>query len=93
MLAPDLQDILKDFVYTNLPALMNPMSSIVIVTNAPVTVKPSTDVIVVTPEILSLLQTCVLDNFQNVNLPADIQDIARQFFAFNAAVNTPVSLA
>ncbi|SMC86757.1 hypothetical protein [Sporomusa malonica] len=88
MLKSDFQDILRTFIYTNLPALMNPMSSVVIVTNAPPTsATPDTDTIVVTPEVLSVLQTYVLNNFPNLNLPSDIQAVAKQFFALNTTVN------
>ncbi|MDF2568397.1 MAG: hypothetical protein K0R55_1 [Sporomusa sp.] len=88
MLKSDFQDILITFIYTNLPAIMNPTSNVIIVTNAPITATPPSDTIVVTPAVLTALQTYVVNNFQGLNLPTDIQDVAKQFFAFNTALNT-----
>lgn len=82
MLKPDFQDVLVTFVYTNLPALMNPTSTVVIVEQPTVTA-PSTDTIQFTPEVLAALKTYVLNNFDALALPADIQEIVRQFFAVN----------
>lgn len=93
MLKSDFQDILRTFIYTNLPALMNPTSSVVVVTNTPTSVTPDADTIVVTPEVFSVLQTYVLNNFPNLNLPSDIQAVAKQFFALNTTVNDTFTIS
>lgn len=36
----------------------------------------------ISPELLPSLQAAVLDNFTDLNLPADIQQLVQQFFAF-----------
>ena len=85
MLKPDFQDILVTFIYTNLPALMNPESTVVIV-DVPTATAPSTDTIEFTPEVLAALKTYVLNNFDALRLPSDIQEITRQFFAINNSI-------
>lgn len=83
MLQSDFQDILITFVYSNLPALMNPASAVV-VTDVPVAGTP--DTVVITPEVLSALRPYVLNNFSDLGLPPDIQEIVRQFFALNDSI-------
>ncbi|CVK19251.1 hypothetical protein [Sporomusa sphaeroides] len=86
MLQPDFQDVLETFVFTNLPALMNPAATVV-VTTTPETTAPSTDIIVISPELLTTLRTYVFNNFSEFNLAPDIQDIVRQFFTLNNSIS------
>ncbi|HWR08380.1 hypothetical protein [Sporomusa sp.] len=83
MIQSDWQDILVNFVYTNLPALMNPASNITIVSTTSLPILPDANTIVITPEILLGLQAYVLNNFDDLRLPSDIQDIVREFFSVN----------
>lgn len=86
MIQTDWQDILTNFVYTNLPALMNPASRVTIVSSTSLPAVPDTGTIVITPEILAGLQAYVLNNFDNLQLPSDIQDIVRNFFSVNTSL-------
>ncbi|QDR82889.1 hypothetical protein [Sporomusa termitida] len=86
MIQSDWQDILTNFVYTNLPALMNPASRITIVSSTSSPTIPDTSTIVVTPEVLAGLQAYVLNNFDNLQLPSDIQDIVRNFFSVETSL-------
>ncbi|WP_373325550.1 hypothetical protein [Sporomusa paucivorans] len=86
MLQTDFQDVLETFVFTNLPALMNPAATVV-VTTTPETTAPSTDIIVISPELLTALRTYVFNNFSEFNLAPDIQDIVRQFFTLNNSIS------
>jgi hypothetical protein len=65
---------------------MNPASTVSVTASATATA-PTTDTIVVTPETLQALKVYVVNNFSNLNLPADIQEIVRQFFAVNPSVD------
>ena len=85
MIQSDWQDILTNFIYTNLPALMNPDSRIIVSSTSLPNV-PNTNTIVVTPEILIGLQAYVLNNFDNLRLPSDIQDVVRNFFSVNTSL-------
>lgn len=85
MIRPDFQDILETFIFSNLPALMNPATT-VIVTNTPSITTADTDSIVISPELLTALRTYVFNNFSEFNLAPDIQDIVRQFFALNSSI-------
>ncbi len=85
MIQSDWQDILTNFIYTNLPALMNPDSRIVVSSTSLPNV-PNTNTIVVTPEILIGLQAYVLNNFDNLRLPSDIQDVVKNFFSVNTSL-------
>ncbi len=85
MIQSDWQDILTNFIYTNLPALMNPDSRIIVSSTSLPNV-PNTNTIVVTPEILTGLQAYVLNNFDNLRLPSDIQDVVRNFFSVNTSL-------
>lgn len=85
MIQSDWQDILTNFIYTNLPALMNPDSRIIVSSTSLPNV-PNTNTIVVTPEILAGLQAYVLNNFDNLRLPSDIQDVVRNFFSVNTSL-------
>ncbi|WP_176772670.1 hypothetical protein [Sporomusa acidovorans] len=78
--------MLVTFIYNNLPALMDPTSTVVIVDNG--TAIPTTNTIVVSPGDLQALKTAVLNNFNQLGLPADIQEIVQQFFALNPSVQT-----
>ena len=85
MIQSDWQDILTNFIYTNLPALMNPDSRIIVSSTSLPNV-PNTNTIVVTPEILIGLQAYVLNNFDNLRLPSDIQDVVKNFFSVNTSL-------
>ncbi|WP_371374752.1 hypothetical protein [Sporomusa aerivorans] len=86
MLKPDFQDLLVNFIYINLPALMNPESTVVIV-DVPTETAPSTTTIEFTPEVLAALKTYVFNNFDALGLPPDIQTIVSQFFAINNSIS------
>lgn len=87
VLQSDLQDVLLTFVYTNLAAMMNPASSVVVTTTNITNITSSNGTIVITPEVLMALKPYVLNNFSDLGLPQDIQDIVRQFFAINTSVS------
>ena len=74
MLKTDFQDILVAFIYANLPALTNPVDP------------GALDTLVIPPEVQIALQVYVFNNFPNLGLPSDIQQIAKDFFAFNELV-------
>lgn len=91
--APDFHDILVVFVYNNLPILMNPANATnVVVSNSIVPTAPTTPtsttaptsttpVITIDPSLLQSLQAAALNNFTNLGLPLDIQQIAQNFFS------------
>ena len=83
MIESDFQDILVTFIYTNLPALMNPTNTVVVVSTSSDTITASESTIVITPEILLALKTYVFNNFPDLNLAPDLQEIVKQFFAVN----------
>ena len=64
---------------------MNPDSRIVVSSTSLPNV-PNTNTIVVTPEILIGLQAYVLNNFDNLRLPSDIQDVVKIFFSVNTSL-------
>ncbi len=93
---PDFHDILVVFVYNNLPILMNPANATnVVVSNSIVPTTPTTPttqtptttlasttpVITIDPSLLQSLQAAALNNFTNLGLPLDIQQIAQNFFS------------
>ncbi len=92
-LRSDFQVILQSFIYTNLPVLMNPSNAInVVIANQVITTNPTVAISVATtinaapviifpPQIVDALQTYVLDNFPDIGLPQDIQQVAKNFFA------------
>lgn len=95
-LKPDFHETLQAFVYSNLPILMNPFNAHnVVVTNTiiptiptapttPISPTPTTNtspVIFITPEVLQALQSYSLNNFPDIGLPNDIQEVAKNFLA------------
>ena len=92
-LRSDFQVTLQSFIYTNLPVLMNPSNAInVVIANQVITTTPTVaisvaptinaiPVIIFPPQIVDALQTYVLDNFPDIGLPQDIQQVAKNFFA------------
>lgn len=87
MIKSDFQDVLVTFIYDNLPALLNPTSTVIVVTTTPVTTTPAVSNIVITPEVLLALKTYVFNNFSDLNLPPDLEAIVRQFFALNPSIS------
>jgi len=85
VLQADFQNILQYFVYSNLPILMNPSNANhLIVTNTIIPTSPTADttpVIVVTPDVLEAIKSYTINNFPDIGLPKDIQEIANNFFA------------
>ena len=83
-LKPDFQNSLQSFVYSNLPMLMNPTNARnVVVTNVIIST-PATNtppVLFISPEVLQALQSYTLNNFPDIGLPNDIQEVAKNFFA------------
>lgn len=90
-LKSDFQDTLEFFIFTNLPTLMNPTNAMNIVIapeifptlpTTPTSATPTTataPVIVIAPDILKALQAYILNNFPDIGLPKDIQQVAKQF--------------
>jgi len=82
VLQADFQNILQYFVYSNLPILMNPSNAnYLIVTNTITPTADTTPVIVVTPDVLEAIKSYTINNFPDIGLPKDIQEIANNFFA------------
>jgi hypothetical protein len=104
-ISSDFEDILTVFVYTNLPVLMNPANAMNVVVvsdtttptatitsitpNVPVTTTAPT--IVIAPELITALQAGVINNFTDLGLPPDIQEITQQFFALLPTTVTTVT--
>jgi len=95
-LKPDFQDQLQIFIFSNLPLLMNPNNAMnVVVSNEIIPTTPTTpttptsatptidtaSLIIISPDILKALQSYVLNNFPDIGLPQDIQQIAKSFLA------------
>ncbi|WP_378955968.1 hypothetical protein [Pelosinus sp. sgz500959] len=91
-LKPDFQDALQLFIFSNFPILMNPLNAMNVVVSNDILPTPTvsvsatstidtTSVIVITPEIVKAIQSYVLNNFPNIGLPQDIQEVAKAFFA------------
>jgi len=101
-LKSDFQDTMQSFIYSNLPILMNPSNAMnVIVSNDIIPTTPisptsttstidTNPVIIISPEIVKALQSYTLNNFPDIGLPQDIQQIATDFFA-NLPPLIPVS--
>lgn len=94
--SPDFHDILVIFVYNNLPILMNPANARNVVVSTSIvpmtpttpttptsttTLASTTPVITIDPSFLQALQAAALNNFTNLGLPLDIQQIAQNFFS------------
>lgn len=92
-LKPDLQDALQTFIYSNLPVFMNPGNAVnIVVSNVvnPIVATPNASVattistapvLVISPELLEALQSYVINNFPDIGIPQDIQQIAKNFLA------------
>jgi hypothetical protein len=79
----DFQDVLEVFVYTNLTLIMNPLNATALASTTTTTGTTTTITLPpgFTPELLTALQTAVLNHFTNLGLPADIEVLTREFFA------------
>jgi len=92
-LKPDIQNALQSFIFANLPILMNPSNALnVVISNdifpttptVPISPTPTiatAPVILLSPEIVKALQSYVVNNFPDIGLPQDIQQVAKEFFA------------
>ncbi|WP_425059147.1 hypothetical protein SCACP_38130 [Sporomusa carbonis] len=82
MLYSDWQDILITFIYTNLPVLMNPANAAnVVITSTPEPTTSESNTLFISPGVLPALQTYVFNNFPELGLPSDIEEVAKDFFA------------
>jgi len=86
VLKADFQTTLQVFIFSNLPMLMNSANAtnVVVTTDIVPTTPISTDttpVIIIPPDVLQALQSYTLNNFPNIGLPQDIQQLAQQFIS------------